>query len=290
MNMRGITILLIFAALMAFPTLGSADDGLFPSLSGWSITPGEKVYVPANLWDLIDGAAELFLSYGFVDLNLAEYRNAAGTDVRVELYRHSSKSNAFGIYSAERNPDYTFLDVGTQGYIEDEVLNFLCGPYYVKITSHRPGQEGRDAMTLIARKIEEHLGEPRAWPAPLALFPDEGRQVNTEGYIAENFLGYRCLHSAYVCQFEAEGTFQMFIVQLETGEQAREMMDAYLKAVHQEPPSNADGPCIVTDPHNGIVRLLLHGKYLCGVLNCRDQKTAKRYLTEVQSRITKADR
>ncbi len=28
-------------------------------------TRGQKIYTPANLWDYIDGGAELFLSYGF---------------------------------------------------------------------------------------------------------------------------------------------------------------------------------------------------------------------------------
>jgi hypothetical protein len=288
--MKRTSIFCILAAIMLFPRRVPADDGLFPSLNGWTMTPGEKAYTPANLWDFIDGAAEVFLSYGFVELNLAEYRNGAGTDVRIELYRHSSESNAFGIYSAERNPDYTFIDVGTQGYIDDGVLNFLCGPFYVKITSHGPGPEGQDAMMLIARKTEEHLGQQRAWPAPLTLFPYEGRVANSEEYIAENFLGYRCLHSAYVCQFNVEGTFQMFIVQLETRERAREMIDAYLKAAQTTAPVEIGGPIVVNDPFNGIVRLLLHDRYVCGVLNCRDGKTAERYLTEVQARITRADR
>ena len=288
--MRGTVTLTILAALTVSPTLGPADDGMFPSLFGWSVVPGEKVYTSSNLWDFIDGAAEVFLSYGFVDLNLADYRDTAGAEVRVELYRQRSASDAFGIYSAERNPEYTFVNVGTQGYVEDGVLNFLCGIYYVKITSHRPGAEGRDAMMQIARKLDEHLNQVKAWPAVLALFPREGALTNAESYIAENFLGYRCLHSAFVSQYVGKAPFQMFIIERETEEQAREMVDLYLSALNQGPPSKADGPLIVADPHNGILRLLPQGRYLCGVVNCQDEETAIRSLTELQRRIREIGR
>ena len=159
---------IILGLLLGSATASRADEagGLFPPVEGWKMIPGAMVYTADNLWDIIDGAAEVFLSYGFVDLHIAEYENASGTDVRVEAYRHTSCANAFGIYAQERKPEYHFITVGTQGYIEENVLNFLCGVYYVKISSHRRGKEGLDAMRLLARKVEEHLKQERRWPPP----------------------------------------------------------------------------------------------------------------------------
>ncbi len=126
---------------LLFASGGWAQEGasLFPIVPGWTVTTDTTVYTPDNLYDLIDGAADVYLSYGFTDLHLANYRDGKGTEVRVELYRHNTPANAFGIYSQERKPDYHFISVGAQGYRDEGVLNFLAGRYYVKVSTHAPG-------------------------------------------------------------------------------------------------------------------------------------------------------
>ena len=107
------------------------QDSLFPKIPGWQISEEDQVYDANNLWDIIDGAADLFLEYYFVDLHTARYINTDSIEVKVELYRHNSPVNAFGMYSQERDPGYHFIQVGVQGYIEEGVLNFLDGVYYI---------------------------------------------------------------------------------------------------------------------------------------------------------------
>jgi hypothetical protein len=260
----------------------------FPEVKGWTFTRWEKTYTRENLWDSIDGAADLFLSYGFTDLHIGRYVDSAGTDVRVELYGHDSRANAFGIYSQERNPDYHFIDVGTQGYIEDGVLNFLCGSYYVKISSQAPGKEGRDAMMLIAQRVEERLGGERGFPPELALFPSDGRLANTESYVSQNFLGYSFLHSAYVAEFDAGGSFKMFIIDAGTADQVEEMVTTYQKASGQPVASTDEGTYRIPDPFNGDVYLLVKDKYLSGVYGCADPQVAQHHLSALAPRLAKA--
>ena len=47
------------------------------------------VYTADNLWEVINGAAELYLAYDFQDLHQAIYSADNEREVRVELYRHS---------------------------------------------------------------------------------------------------------------------------------------------------------------------------------------------------------
>ncbi len=154
---------------------GQEASSPFPSVAGWVMTPDTAVYTPDNLYDLIDGAADVYLSYGFVDLHLADYRRSDGTEVRVEVYHHSTPANAFGIYSQERKPDYHFIPVGVQGYKDEGVLNFLAGPYYVKISTHATGPGANQALAVIAQASAAHLRQDTAFPAPLRLFPPGGR-------------------------------------------------------------------------------------------------------------------
>ena len=284
-NARVIGILAGLAVTVA-TVCAARPSGVFPEVSGWTLIPWEKTYTRTNLWDIIDGAADVFLSYGFIDLSIARYEHSSGTDVRVELYRHSSRANAFGIYSQERNPDYRFIDVGTQGYIEDGVLNFLCGTYYVKLTSQRAGREGREAMMLLALRVEEHLKQAKGLPATLTLLPTEGRLVNSEAYVAESFLGYAFLHSAYVAGYEADTSFKLFIIVADAPGKAQEMINAYRKAAGQPFGVTEEGRYLIADPYNGNIHLLRTDRYLCGVFACSNPKVAEQYLDTLQATLS----
>lgn len=268
----------------------SAENGpLFPTVPGWKIAPppGDSIYTSDNLWDIIDGGAELFLSYGFVDLHIMEYTDTTGTDVRVELYRHDSGANAFGIYSQERNPGYHFIEIGTQGYVEEKVLNFLCGAYYVKISSHRKGKAGIDAMGFIGRRVAESLKQGSGWPAALALFPAEKRLPNTESYIAENFLGYRFLHSAFTARYE--GGCTLFLMELESPAGARGAAAAYMKAVGRPQELTEGEIADIPDPHNGPLAMLLKGRTIIGAFGAGGQSLAHRYMELLKVRLPAAE-
>jgi len=136
---RVVIFALPVVAFALTPHLSPAGGGPFPAIPGWRLTGQPRVYSPANLWDFIDGAAESYLAYSFVDLQVGEYVGPESVAVRVELYRHADRDNAFGIYSMERAPDYSFIKVGAQGYQEEGILNFLTGRYYAKLSTHQKG-------------------------------------------------------------------------------------------------------------------------------------------------------
>jgi hypothetical protein len=248
------------------------DPGLFPPLTGWTVTVDTVFYTPDNLYDLIDGAADVYLSYGFEKVYLADYGSGDGTEVRVELYRHNSTVNAFGIYSQERKPDYHFVAMGAQGYEDEGILNFLTGVYYVKLATHGAGPGVRRSLRAVAHAIARHLLQDTLLPSPLALFPTYGKITNGETYVADNFLGYGVLHSAYIAQYKGEKPFQMFIIPCESSAAARAMLEAYLKAVKQPAGRDGDGVMMVKDPHNGPVGLVLKGRTLAGILNIGDDR------------------
>lgn len=268
---------------------GGAPD-LFPAIDGWAIVKEGTVYTPDNLWDFIDGAAELYLAYGFVDLNIAEYRKPGVADIRVELYRHKSTPDAFGIYSQERNPEYRFIDIATEGYTEEGVLNFLCGIYYVKISTHQQGEVVRTATLSIGREVERHLKQKTGWPSPLALFPKAGKEMRSESYIAVNFLGYAFLHSAYTARYTKPAPLSLFIIERESPLQAEQMLKEYLTALHSEAAAAPGEVTQISDPNNGPVAVLLQDRYLCGTYNCSDPKARKEALGELREALSERGR
>ena len=257
---------------------------LFPEIKGWNLTSNERVYLPSDLWDIIDGAADTYLSYNFIDLHLADYTNESGLNVRVELYRHSSFDNTFGIYTTERSPDYHFMKIGSEGYLEEGALNFLCGYYYVKLTTASEGEDARNAMVQIAEGVEKNLRQDHNWPDVLQILPSD-RILYSEHYIAENFLGFEFLNSAFTAEYNKEGEdFQVFIIRTVTPEEVREMLGKYLKFTKQDEPIS-DGQFKIHDPYNGDIEVILNGNTLAGIVGCDTATVLDEYINLLRSKL-----
>ena len=260
--MRSTVVLFLLCMLCR----GALSQPAFPALPGWKLVPADRTYTPDNLFDLIDGAADVYLSFGFVDLHIAEYTDTAGTTVRVELYRHRSPEMAFGIYSGERNTDYHFLPVGAQGYVEEGVLNFLTGMYYVKLTTPTPGASGTTALTCIAHALDTSLHQPPGFPPELVLFPAEGKSLNAESFIGENVLGYSSLHSAFIAEYATPSPHKFFFVHCSTSHEALAMLRGFLRQIGGDTTATGDTPLSLTDQHNGPLRVGTNGRFLFGIL------------------------
>jgi len=252
---------------------------VFPEVTGWKQSGEIQTFQPENLFDYIDGAADLYLSYDFQELKVAEYRNEKKASVIVEVYRHRTPTHAFGIYSQERLANANFIDVGTQGYIETNVLNFLLGPYYVKINSYNTGAEDQDILLTFAKKVSENLGEKGSLPSILSSFPEEGKKKNSERFIAIKFLGYPFFHSAFTVDYELSGTkFKLFVIEGRDHTECGNMMQRYLQQTGSREKNIIEGRYTIADPYHGEIEVEWRGKYIWGILNINDPSLRLKYL------------
>lgn len=275
-----ITPLAVSLSILLAPGRGIADTGkgsIFPEIPHWKLSIGETVYTPGNLWDIIDGAADSYLSYDFEDLHLADY-SRGGVIVHVELYRHGSQENAFGIYSSERSPDYRFINLGTEGYTGQGILNFLSGIYYVKIYSTSGETHLQESLLQIAREVERALDQDRKWPVELDFFPAPGKLPRTERYIARDFLGFDFLHSAFTASYYHGEEFQLFLIHGKEPGEIKDMLEKYIAFTGQQVDLAAEGSFVIRDPYNGDILVGVRGNRLCGVLGCSDPGLRENYL------------
>ncbi len=264
----------------------ASSESPFPEIKGWKLTVEKTVYTPENLWDVIDGAADLFLEYNFVDLHVGRYQQSEGLEVKVELYRHRSSADAFGMYSQERYPDYHFIELGVQGYLEKGSLNFLTGPYYIKISTIQSGKSAQDAMLSVGNEVCRHLNQADAWPELLGVFPTEGKQTNTEQFVARNFLGYSFFNSAYVASYSVEGEFKAFVMQMESADKAASTIDNYLKNLTKGGTVKIeDGVFDIQDPHSGRVEAVVKGNFICGVISPSGPKDHRGFLKQLEESL-----
>jgi hypothetical protein len=248
--------LLLFLAFFSFSSLlVLSQSNLMPDLQGYKKISNYPVYKPDNLWDFIDGSAENYLSYGFEELNVAEYQKGKNS-IKLEIYRHKDNINAFGIYSSERSTDFQFLNVGTQGYKADGSLNFFKGKYYVKIRTNSKSDKTVQMLETLALKVADALPGEAVMPKTLLDFPDNGKKRNGETYINEGVLGHEFLKCAFRATFEnSDQTFSLFIIDSKSSDDCRQAVNAYLTKCNLDPDNSSSGKYVFKDGYNGNIFL-----------------------------------
>ncbi len=233
-----------------------------PQLEGYKKTTNYPVFGPENLWDFINGAADAYLALGFVDLHVAEYKKGK-EEIKLEIYKHNNHTNAFGIYASERSPSFRFMNLGAQGYTIDGAINFFKGDYYVKIRTFSKKEKTLQSASKLALKVSEMLPGETEMPAPLSLFPEQGKIQNEETYINESVLGHKFLNKAFKATYElGNDKFSIFLFSLNTAEEVFKTVEAYMKSAGMEPSETESGKYLVNDGYNGPVFLAWKNKIL----------------------------
>jgi len=261
----------------------SAQEFTFPELDGFKLVTDYPVFVPDNLWDFINGAADNYLAYGFIDLHVAEYKKGKNV-IKLEIYKHADHTMAFGIYSSERSPTFTFMNLGAQGYIADGSINFFKGNYYVKLRTYSTNEKVLKSTESLALRVSEMLEGDSKMPAVLSLFPGSDKKLNEETYINESVLGHKFLSKAFKAIYEkGPDMFSVFILAKSTTEEAKVTVDAYLSATGTESLDISGGKYVLKDGYNGTVFLAWKDKIIVLIsgLSADQSEIADSYTSEI---------
>ncbi|MFZ4441165.1 MAG: DUF6599 family protein [Syntrophales bacterium] len=244
----------------------------FPKMAGWKQSEEAQIFSRVNLYDYINGGADLYLKYDFQELTVAEYQNDRKCSITIEVYRHKTPIHAFGIYSQERLNNANYMEVGAQGYSEKGVLNFLAGDCYVKMSSVDVGPEEREVLLAFARKVVENIGGKGSLPSILSAFPREGEKKNSEKFISREFLGYSFFHSAFTADYELSGKrFKLFLIEGKDQKDCQYMIQEYLKHTGNLQSKVEEGRYQLKDPYHGGMDFYWKGNYIWGALDLADE-------------------
>ena len=209
------TILLALLLLaFAVPRAGAADPRhpvLDPlaAKGKWKLLEPVRTFGPGNLYEEIDGEAELFLPYGMERLTVAVLGGTArpGSEVRLELFRMASPRDAYGIWSQYRYPDQEVLRIPpSEVVVSDTSADFFRGETFVRVRS-KPGERSRTDVMGIASEIVALLPGSGAPPEEaMALDSLPGRVSGSILYQKRAMLGYECLAPGFEARFSTDGS------------------------------------------------------------------------------------
>jgi hypothetical protein len=179
--------------------------------TGWIRHPEISRFVGDSLFEYIDGAAEMYHKYDFVELTAAEYHKGEGT-ITADVYRFTNSDRAFGMYTTLRPDMPDTIMLGVEGFTFGANWVYVKGPYIANVYAYEDSEEMISAVRSIAARIEARLLGTAEKPPTFDLFPEERRVAFSEKIYAESFLGQGFLTDVYTIDYERDGSrFTLFL-------------------------------------------------------------------------------
>ena len=280
--MREYCVTAILSASVFFNSL-TGQDISFPELNGFKRNTDFPVYSGDNINEFSLSLAETYRSYRFVEMNLAQYRKGKN-EIRIEISRFEDNLMAFGIYSLGRSSSFRYLNLGSQGYSANSMVNFFKGQYYVHMTVLPGNEKNMLSAESLAVRIANMLPGYPEMPAILNRFPETGRKVNEEIFINENVLGHKFLNRAFKAVYEVgPDIFSLYLIENQSTSETWKAAEAYLSQAGEEVPESETGKYVITDGYNGTIFLAWNNKTMVIISGLsKDQAdVADKYTSEI---------
>jgi len=221
--MRPFAVLLIVLSLCSSQSCTKPSDtsgvkGMLPMpgfAEGWRSEVGVRLFQRDNLYEHINGEAELYLPYGFVEAATASYdrAGAAAQSVSADVYEMGSLLDAFGIYSSYRNPEKPAPGFGSDGFYDDYQLMYYQDKYFVRLTALGRWDGSADDLLACGRAIAENMPQPATRPAELEMVKFEGVEPSSVTYLAESVLAYAFFPKGFTAEATLDGeSVRVFVV------------------------------------------------------------------------------
>lgn len=235
-----------------------------------------ETYVGESLYEYINGGAELFHQYDFVEVSTADFKSDE-QEIVADIYQFSSSNNAYGLYSMIRPESIEIIKIGVQGFASETSFDFVKDKFIVRLVCYDGTPEALEVMRKLATQIESVISGVSELPVMFGLFPLENRVENSEKIVAEAYLGQAGLDDVYTVDyiFDTE-TVQMFISADDDGAKFNILAESSvisaddMKSV-KDLPFNTGKVVVLEDPYSGKILAGLKDDKLAGVVGYAEQ-------------------
>ena len=271
------TLSLLIALFFAINPASAVD---FPTIEGWEPAGETMSFTPDTLWEHINGAAETFLQYGFVELKTAEL-SKDGVTVAVAIYEMGSPLNAFGIYRTELPEDTPTIKIGGQALISAPYQALMVkNRFYVKVDVYDGEIDdavGRSMLKTIATALPGNDGLPQVF----AQLPTTDQVPGSQRFTREAFLGVRELKNCISAEYDI-GTAEsaQFFVMLPPEGTTLDAVWQSLANKWKAVPDQPEPVLVKTVPYRGLVGVIRTGKNIFGVTGSENEEVLLKNLEQ----------
>lgn len=174
---RGILLIALLFSTYSMGNTKELSDFLPQESDGWTAEGEDQWYDPSNLYDYINGGAELYISYGFKSVVSRYYKRNDQPSIRIEIFDMNQSKNAYGVYSISKESYENEYGQGSQ-YIEGSLI-FWKDRYFISLMADYETTESKVALKKMAEFIDKAIKTIGDIPPVTNILPREKLDTNS---------------------------------------------------------------------------------------------------------------
>jgi len=241
--------------------------------SGIERTTNPETYAGQSLYEYINGGAELYHLYNFINVTTATYKSREA-EIVADIYKFDTPDNAFGLYTLMRPDNPETVTLGVEGFTTSSSLEFVKDKYLVRVTGYDNSQETQNGIAKIAAELSSSLSGKTTKPDVFSYFPKQNMIPASEKYLADSYMGYSFINHVYTINYGIDGdTLTLFTTDDPDGEKYLQWSEALgdeIKPLTDFSYEQGKAFLMPDEFYGHIAAGLKKGKLL-GVINYHDQ-------------------
>jgi len=148
---------------------------------GWDAAGALRTFTGPDLFNQIDGGAELFLEFGFVGLRLQAYARDKA-ELTLGAYEMESAAAALGVYLMKMGRETPFPEIAARNSGEEAQITIVKGRYFVQVDNLGDIPASKAEAAALANAFLAGVNA-ESGPTPLDALPAEDRVPGSERLI-----------------------------------------------------------------------------------------------------------
>ncbi len=140
-----------------------------PEVAGWKWDGKIKTFTSKTVFDYINGAAELYLAYGFLGLKVWRFEKAGTPPINLEIYEQASSEDAYGVFSFEQQDEPAGIGQGSE--FGGGLLRFWKGNYFFSVYAEGEGKGVEAAILDIGKAAAQAISITGPEPKLIQFLP-----------------------------------------------------------------------------------------------------------------------
>ena len=146
----------------------------------WTVDTKDRIFDKKTIFDYIDGAAEMYLSYNMEGCLSRRFASPNRPAIVLDIYDMGSSEDAFGVFTYEQDGDP--LDVGQGALYRPGWLNFWKDRFFISVYAEEETVDAENGVKELGRTVAGRITTLGHKPDILLRLPEEGLKPNSIRY------------------------------------------------------------------------------------------------------------
>jgi Family of unknown function (DUF6599) len=150
----------------------------------WTVETEDRIFDKKTIFDYIDGAGEMYLSYNMKNCLSRRFRSQNGPAIMLNIFDMGSSEDAFGVFTYEQDGEP--LDIGQGALYRPGWLNFWKDRFSISIYAEEETPDAESAVRELGKAVAERITRMGRKPDILLQLPQEGLEPNSIRFFHDN--------------------------------------------------------------------------------------------------------